>query len=343
MLSLIAFSLQAAYVAAHGLNRSHDPNIVVPSSSQPQWFDKPGTGHTQYLIWKGRSANGPENDFETIHPSLFGPLTFSPYGYSPADIRAAYDVPLLQGANAIAIVDAYNYPTALADFNVFSRQFGLPVETSTDPTASTNQVLQVVYADGTQPVADSGWSVEQALDIQWVHAIAPNAKIYLVESADNGFNLFNAISVASGLDTVKEVSMSFGALDGSYEASYESVFQQSGVVFFASTGDASGDILFPSVSDSVVGVGGTTLVVNTGHVLSEKGWSSEGGGMSQYSPLPSYQSFLQSRFTNRVVPDVAAVADPATGVAVYNSGAGGWLVVGGTSLSSPLVAAMTTA
>src|SRR5205823_6185722 len=112
------------------------------------------------------------------------------------------------GSGVIAIVDAYDYPTALNDFNVFSRQFGLPVETSSSATASTNQVFQVVYASGRKPRTNGGWAQEAALDIEWAHAMAPNAKIVLVEAASNSFaNLFNAVDVASSIAGVKEVSM----------------------------------------------------------------------------------------------------------------------------------------
>ena len=98
------------------------------------------------------------------------------------------------GAKAIAIVDAYDYPTALSDLQIFSAQFGL--------TAPTTANFQVVYATGTQPRADSGWGLEAALDIEWAHAMAPQSKIYLVEAASNSFaDLLTAVSVASNLVT----------------------------------------------------------------------------------------------------------------------------------------------
>ncbi len=344
MLSLIAFSLQAAFAMAHGPNRSHDPNVVVPSSSMPQWFDRPGTNHTNYLIYTGSTASDFAANPSPSPSNLFGPLVSSPAGFHPDDIRAAYNVPALQGAKTIVIVDAYSYPTAQSDFNTFSTQFGLPVETSSDITSGNNQVLQVISSGPWTPPVDAGWDVEQALDIEWAHAMAPNAKIILVESLDNGQTLFDAITFGASLQDVHEVSMSFGAGDGSYESNYVNNFQQPGVVFFASTGDSDGAILFPSVSDYVVGVGGTSLRMNSGHVTSETGWTNEGGGMSAYSPLPSYQRFLQPKgFTKRVVPDLAAVADPGTGVAIYDSAVGGWLVVGGTSVASPVVAGITNA
>jgi subtilase family serine protease len=350
MLSLIAFSIQAAYAAIHGPNRAHNPHIVVPSSSEVHWFDKPGKMHTHCLIWTGKADISSERNSPGYETNLFGPLSsINIPGFHPTDIQTAYDIPSLHGAKAIAIVDAFAYPTAQADFNAFSTQFGLPTETSSDVTASTNQVLQVVYSAGTAPATvDRGWALEQSLDIEWAHAVAPNAKIYLVEAPDDSFdpntfriNLFDAAALAATLPNVTQVSMSFGTADDYYEPYYDSNFNVPNVAFFASTGDSAGSIEYPSTSDYVVGVGGTSLTITNGYVQ-ESVWNEEGGGQSLFSSLPTYQNFLSvnSQSYTRQVPDIAAVADPATPVAIYNSLINGWGVVGGTSVSSPILAAV---
>src|SRR5262249_15136903 len=124
------------------------------------------------------------------------------------------------GAKAIAIVDAFHYPTAMSDLQIFSAQFGLPLPTNTN--------FQVVYASGTQPTADAVWGLEAALDIQWAHAMAPQAKIYLVEAASNSFaDLLTAVSVASNYVAAAgggEVSMSWGGSEFSFERFYDGYF-----------------------------------------------------------------------------------------------------------------------
>src|SRR5262249_23737160 len=151
--------------------------------------------------------------------------------------------------------------TALNDFNVFAAQFGLPQETSTDPRASSNKVFQVVYASGKQPRSNCGWAQEAALDIEWAHAMAPSAKIVLVEAASSSFaNLFAAVDVASNLPGVTEVSMSWGGSEFSGETSADSHFpQNNGIVYFASSGDTGGQVIYPGASPLVVACGGTSV------------------------------------------------------------------------------------
>jgi kumamolisin len=312
----------------------------------PKWYDRPGTVHTHCLIWTGRAPHS-GSDAE-IQPNLFGPLQYMfPAGFHPADIRAAYDVDNLQGAQAIAILDAYSYPAALSDFNTFSSEFGLPQETSSNVFSSNNSVLQIVQPNGTPTTSDPDWDLEQATDIEWAHAMAPNAKIYLIECADDSENIFGQIGLAGLMAPM--VSMSWGAQEGSWIYGSDGIFPfpNTPSVYFASTGDYAGDIEYPSTSQYVVGVGGTTLsevhMVKTGTaVFAEAGWSDEGGGSSSYIGLPSYQDFLFFDYGigSRTVPDVVAVADPSTGCSVYDSSYGGWLVMGGTSLSSPIVAGL---
>jgi kumamolisin len=260
------------------------------------------------------------------------------------------------GSRSIAIVDAYDYPSALADLTAYSKQFGLLA-----PTSST---FTVVYASGTNPGPDPGcanengwncWSSEAALDIEMAHAAAPSAHIYLVEAASNSnANLLLAVKKAISLLTTSpntggEVSMSWGGSEFSTETSEDSTFAGTNVVFFASTGDSEGTE-YPSVSPNVVAVGGTTLSRSPANldIESEITWEDGGGGDSRYEARPSFQSGIASLVGSyRGVPDVAAVGNPRTGVWVYdsyetlNAGvAAPWNIFGGTSVASPLFAAI---
>lgn len=263
------------------------------------------------------------------------------YGYGPASLRAAYDLPATGGNGAIAIVDAYDNPTILADFNAFCTTYGLPTETSTNRTSPSNKVLQVVYAGGTQPLPDPDWAGEIALDVEWAHSIAPQAKIYLVEAPDASNSLYTAVLLAQSLPNVHELSMSWGGGEDPTELGFDSDFPLTGkITFFASAGDVAAVRSYPAESPNVVAVGGTSLIVVGDTVYSEGGWSASGGGPSTIEPEPIYQSGVSLITGFRGCPDESADADPDTGVAVYSQYAfGGWAEIGGTSLSSPVCAA----
>jgi subtilase family serine protease len=248
------------------------------------------------------------------------------------------------GSKAVGIVDAFDYPTALADLNAYSTQFGLGT--------MTTSTFKVVFAGGTngcngpQPANDPGWEGEEALDIEMVHAMAPRAKIFLVEAQTNSFtDLMTAEDCASSLVAAAgggEVTNSWGGSEFSSETSMDSHFTTAKVVYFASTGDSAGTI-WPSVSPNVVAVGGTTTRrvssgSTFGNFIREAAWEDGGGGLSAFEARPSYQSVLPSA-PHRLVPDVSAVANPNTGVWVYDNNATFgccWYVFGGTSVSSPL-------
>jgi subtilase family serine protease len=252
------------------------------------------------------------------------------------------------GSKVIALVDAYHYPYALSDLQAFSAQFGLPAPN-----------LQVVYASGTAPATDPyGWEMEEALDLQWAHAMAPNAKLILVEAASNSdVDLLAAVDVASGLVNAAgggQVSMSWGESEFSGEAAYDTHFQTAKVTYFASSGDSYGTS-WPCVSPFVVCVGGTTLresythtpgftTFATGNFLQEVAWTAGGGGLSQYYSRPAYQNKISGIVGNqRGVPDVSSAADPYNGAwVVYTPSDGSdtisWYIIGGTSWSSPTMA-----
>ena len=258
-----------------------------------------------------------------------------------------------RGSKALAVVDAYDDPNAFADLQAFSMQFGL--------TAITSHSFQVVYAPfgtstpggcagsppGPQPSSalNTGWDFEESLDIEWTHAMAPGATLYLVEAQSDSFSdLLCAVTVASHLVNKAgggEVSMSWGSGEWAGEISLDSVFTTPKVVYFAAAGDSPGSVEYPSASPNVVSVGATTLSTNpsTGAFHSENTWYETGGGVSAYEPRPSYQSSIAGIVgAYRGTPDISADGNPDTGVWVLDSleCGGCWFVFGGTSVSTAL-------
>ena len=266
--------------------------------------------------------------------------TPGPTGYSPTQIKTAYGFSQLpttnQGAGqTIYIIDAYDDPTISSDLSYFSSYFGLPQMDGKngDPTFTK------ATPQGS-PKTNSGWALEISLDVEWAHAIAPQANITLVEAASNSnTNLYGAVDYAVN-SGAKIVSMSFGGGDSSGELSLDSHFAIPGVSFVASAGDSGGVVEYPSASPYVLSVGGTTLPLSG----TETAWSSGGGGPSAYESKPNYQVVYGVPGTTRGTPDVSYDADPNTGVSVYDStrynGQKGWFQVGGTSAGAPQWAAL---
>jgi len=316
--------------------------VLVPESAGSSPQDRGVRSHTQLRVLVAPNSRSGGSNSQELALAQFN---------TPATLRSAYNLPATAtgGSNAIALVDAYHYPTALADFNAFSSYFGLPQETSTVATAA-NSRFQVVYAPGSQPESGgnyiASWNMEAALDIEYAHAMAPGAKIYLVEAAsDSNSDLDYAVQVAATLPGVKEVSMSWGGGESSYEAIYyDPVFTASGVVYLASSGDSSDEMEYPAASPNVVSCGGTSVNRNVnGAFLSETAWNETGCGPSAYEPRPSYQNGVASVVgTKRGVCDFSFDANPNTGVYVYDStplwGEAGWWILGGTSVASPSLA-----
>jgi kumamolisin len=242
------------------------------------------------------------------------------------------------GSRAIAIVDAYDDPTALSDLQTFSTQFGLT------PVSASN--FQVIFATGTRPPKDptGGWELEEALDTEWAHAWAPGAKIYLVEAAsDSDTSLFAAEDVASNTVAAAkggEVNNSWGSSEFSGETSYDTHLKKATVVYFAASGDTPG-VDYPSASPFVVSAGGTstTRKLPGGAFFEELAWQTGGGGVSAYEPRPSYQNAVSSIVgTHRGTPDVSSDAAINTPVWVYATSTGplgtGWFDAYGTSVAS---------
>ena len=292
--------------------------------------------------------------------------------YTPAQIRAAYGLPTLPSSftgltatqaaqlgagQTIYIIDAQSDPNVAAELAAFNTKFGLPactvrtIATNASlplPAPSTNACdLSIVYSTpssgmtATAPAYDSGWATEITLDVQWAHATAPLARIVLIESADtSNTGLIGAIGLANKMGA-GVVSMSFGGAEGSWTSSVDSTFSNTQMTYLAATGDNGASVSWPSVSSRVLAVGGTTLTYSGG-TRSETVWSGTGGGVSAYTPTPSYQTNAVPGMgtpTNRTVADVSFNADPSTGqyVAVINQGSSSvsWLSAGGTSLATP--------
>jgi subtilase family serine protease len=275
----------------------------------------------------------------------------APSGVTPDQVRKAYKLPASGGSGTIAIIDAYDDATIEGDLNTFSAAFGLPTCTTKNGCFQKHKMASSTKTDG-------GWALEISLDVEWAHAIAPNAKILLVEAkTPSGANLLAAVDYAAKRKDVVAVSMSWGGAEFSDELSYDSHFTSKyGAAFFASSGDDGAGASWPASSPNVVGVGGTTLqLAASGTLISESAWSGSGGGVSAYEPQPSYQKAYKIPKANgmRAIPDVSYNADPQSGYPVYKTtgtasagggsasgGKNGWYVVGGTSAGAPQWAAI---
>jgi hypothetical protein len=291
----------------------------------------------------------------------------APAGFNPTQVQHAYGIDAISFQNGtttvpgdgrlgtVAIVDAYDDPQIGNELATFDSQFGLATPTFIKVGLDSNG--NVATTSSTMPPADSGWAGEIALDVEWVHAVAPGATILLVEAhSASDTDLMRAVDYARNYQSVVAVSMSWGGGEFGGESGYDSHFTtptgHNGVTFFGSSGDSGSPAIWPALSSHVIGVGGTKLALDgSGNYSSESGWSGSGGSVSQVVSQPSYQSGLTindgvqgtiNAGGMRAGPDVAYNADPNSGVAVYSSyGFGGWAVVGGTSAGSPQWAALT--
>jgi len=268
--------------------------------------------------------------------------TATPSGFGPSDLQAAYNLPIARGAGqTIAIVDAYDDPTAEADLAAYRAQYGLPPCTTANGCfAKVNQA----GAAGPDPEVDGGWAVEISLDLDMASAACPKCNILLVEGDSSLVDDLAAsvdTAVSLGADVV---SNSYGLDEFNGMEDYFIHYQHSGHVIVASSGDYGFTAAsFPAVTPGVVAVGGTSLyAADNTRGWTEKAWSGAGSGCSAYVAKPAYQKYKHCGM--RTIADVSAVADPDTGVAVYDTTPNpygippGWLIVGGTSASSPFIA-----
>jgi Bacterial Ig domain len=262
--------------------------------------------------------------------------------FTPAAIRTAYGFDKISAdgtGQTIALIEAYNDTHIAADLNTFDTTYGIAGGDASN--------FLTVATFGTQQ--DTGWGLETSLDVEWAHAIAPGAKLLVVQANSSSISdLMTAVDYARNYAGVSVVSMSWGSGEFSTETSLDSHFTtpngHTNVAFFASSGDSGKGTEWPAASPNVIGVGGTSLYLNPdGSYSYESAWSGSGGGISQYETKPSYQANVTLSSTQRTVPDVAYDADPNTGFPVYDgnyNGQAGWLQVGGTSAGAPQWAAL---
>jgi subtilase family serine protease len=272
-----------------------------------------------------------------VHPAA----TAGPSGgMTPAEIRHAYGLDQLSengSGQTIAIVTAYDDPNITQDLATFDKAYGLAAPPS------------FVKHENPGTAADGGWSGETALDVEWAHALAPDANILLVEAKSASTDdLLSAVDYARSQPGVSVVSMSWGGSESSSLVSDDSHFTtpagHTPVTFVAAAGDSGAGAEWPASSPNVLAIGGTSLQVSSnGTYEGETAWSGSGGGFSRIFAVPTYQANTVTG--HRAVPDVAFNADPNTGVEVYDSvpdpgSSTGWMVVGGTSEGSPQWSAM---
>lgn len=328
---LITLTLNAPTMAAPpttppGQSGNHRPTAVCSAPGRPD---------------KARCHAYVQIDDATGKPFSTG----GPAGFGPGELQSAYKLSSAAtnppSGPWVAIVDAYDDPNAESDLAAYRAQFGLT------PCTSTNGCFKKVDQRGgtSYPAGDTGWAEEISLDLDMVSAICPNCRILLVEADDNYFSSLGAAVNTAANKTlfpgVAAISNSYGGGEWSGEAGYEGYYNHPGIAVTVSSGDSGYGVEFPAASRYVTAVGGTSLTpANNTRGWSETAWSGAGSGCSTFIAKPNWQH--DSRCSRRTVADVSAVADPNTGVTVYdtyNTG-GTWLVFGGTSVASPIVASV---
>ena len=290
----------------------------------------PGTTHCFAKVVTdahGNILNGKPNAARNAVPS----------GYGPSDLRSAYNITASGSSSyTVAIVDAYGYANAERDLSVYRSQYGLPACTT------ANGCFKKVNENGSTtsyPRSDTGWDQEQALDLDMVSAMCPSCHILLVQaSTANSSDLAKAVNTAASMGA-KAISNSYGGGESGSQ-SYESAYNHAGIAVLASSGDSGYGVQFPASSPHVTAVGGTSLSrASNSRGWSETAWSGAGSGCSTIYAKPTWQKDALCAY--RTVADVSAIADPNTGVAVYgpaSASRSSWMVFGGTSVASPLVA-----
>lgn len=281
----------------------------------------------------GRAACMAERrtDVRSVHAGAVPAV--APAGYGPSDLRQAYNL-TADSTQTVAIVDAYDDPTAESDMATYRFQYALP-----SCTSGSGCFTKVGQTGGTPPSGTNAkWEVETSLDLDMVSAICPSCHILLVEAADNmSTNLYPAEDYAAG--HAKFVSNSWDVQEYAAETIDDGHFNHRGVAITVSSGDTAFGALYPATSQYVTAVGGTTLSrASNARGWTESAWSDAGSGCSAYEPRTAWEPVFQL-CNNREEADVSAVADPNTGVAVYQTGPG-WEEVGGTSAAAPIIASV---
>ena len=271
------------------------------------------------------------------------PANCNKNGFCPPSLEIAYGSANVLGGNGgqgvtIAITDAFHYANNEADLNVFSTDMGLP------PCTTQNGCFKNVDQNGGQNFcgSDSGWELETMLDIEWAHAMAPNAKIVLVEGCTNDdSDLATAVQTAVKLEGANFVSNSWGEDEFPEEIQEDNDWVGLGAPLLFASGDDRAPAIYPCQSPYATCIGGTQLTLDANfHRVSETGWSGSGGSCSLYEPSQTFQTSNGVTLckANRAAPDISAVASPGSPVYIYDSGNGGYGRVGGTSVATPVTA-----
>ncbi|MCQ4043635.1 putative Ig domain-containing protein [Streptantibioticus rubrisoli] len=322
---------------------------ATPSSATPVTgtASSPSTVHTRNLCDQ-HTAPGREACLAVARTDVMQHLHLSPSatpsGYGPSDLQSAYNLPSASAGSGqtVAIVDAQDDPNAESDLATYRSQYGLPACTT------ANGCFKKIDQNGgtNYPTGDTGWAGEISLDVDMVSAICPQCHILLVEANSASMSDLGAAVNQAVAQGAKYVSNSYGGSEDATDTSSDSqYFNHPGVAITVSSGDSDYGAEYPAASQYVTSVGGTSLTRDS----SARGWSESvwntsstegtGSGCSAYDPKPSWQT--DSGCSKRTISDVSAVADPATGVAVYQTyGGSGWNVYGGTSASSPIIASV---
>ncbi|GAC1652149.1 MAG: hypothetical protein NVS4B3_13950 [Gemmatimonadaceae bacterium] len=338
--TLLSVAALAALSACSSENPGRPTAITGPRASLNGGGSASSAGRWQHAKVCPSAAPGEARCHSLVRVDNSGqPLaTTSPTGYVPADLQAAYVLPsgTAGSGQTIAIVDAYDDPNAESDLAVYRSQFGLP------PCTTSNGCFRKIDQNGgtKYPRGNGGWGQEISLDLDMASAICPNCHILLVEASSNSFaDLATAVDQAAK-QGANVISNSYGGGEYANEVNDQSHYNHPGTAITVSSGDNGYGVQFPAASQYVTAVGGTSLTrdVST-RGWGETAWSGAGSGCSAYVSKPSWQT--DPGCSRRTVADVSAVADPNTGVAVYDtyrqSGGGGWLVFGGTSVAAPII------
>jgi subtilase family serine protease len=335
---LAVASIAAAMAACSNGQQSAVPQLPQwPAITNPMTMQHPEAPANVRPSCPGPAPMGSARCIALVRTDVFTPdaVGANISGYGPADLQAAYALPssTAGAGQTVAIVDAYDDKHAEADLKVYRKHFNLPVCTTLNGCFKR---LNQSGNPGPYPPANTGWAQEISLDLDMVSAVCPKCHILLIEAQAASFNdLAASVDTAARLGATA-ISNSYGGGEYPSETSDQAHFNHPGIMITASSGDSGYGPQFPAASQYVTAVGGTSLTRGGGtRGWSETVWSGAGSGCSLYVAKPSWQH--DPSCSHRTIADVSAVADPNTGVAVYDKA---WLVFGGTSVSSPIVAAV---
>jgi subtilase family serine protease len=341
-----------AVEAPSGASRASQTTILAgPRGPGPAKVPAGNSDGKQHPPHKVRQSTGPDMMKHPLELEVFAydatglPLvttTGSPSGYFPAVIKKLLGLTGDGTNQTIAIVTAFDAPNIVSDLTTFDTIFGLPAPVSFKKVSQAGSTTAL-------PTPDAGWALEASLDVEWAHAIAPKAKLLLVEAKSAGFaDMMAALSYASKQTGVSVISNSWGAPEFSTQTTFDSYCKLAKAVCVFASGDNGNPGSYGASNPYALAVGGTTLNLSidaSANVIvnSEVAWSGSGGGVSLYEARPSYQTSVNPN-AKRAFPDVSYDADPSTGFPVYDSypynGQSGWYQMGGTSVGAPQWAAI---